>query len=336
MTTDSDSTIFTFDDDNSKHTSITAQETIKILYYCIGTVGFLGNLMVVVIIGTSKSMRKTTTNRFIMHQSCCDGTVAVILMLSTLFEDDGRKLSGIADEIYCRLWLTKTFLWGSLVTSTYNLVTMTLERYLSIVHPILHKNRWNKKVFIACICMVWVLGFGYNLAFMVPSTVIIGGDCNLYYKWPSVETQQGQGIFTIVFQFFIPLIVLIVCYSRMALILKGKIQPTDDANNKASKNMARARRNVIKTLILVGVSFVLCWIWNQILFVLFNLGFPVNFNGNFYHFTVVAVFCNCCINPFIYIIKYEQFQRKLIRFRGMCFRNDQPLQSELSNSVGYT
>ena len=94
------------------YTSITAQKTLKIIYYCIGSLGLAGNLLVITVILNYKSMRKTITNRFIFNQSCCDGVVAVILILSSVFEDDGRRLSGTADTMYCKLWLTKMLLWG--------------------------------------------------------------------------------------------------------------------------------------------------------------------------------------------------------------------------------
>jgi len=33
----------------------------------------------------------------------------------------------------------------------------------------------------------------------------------------------------------------------------------------------------------------------------------------FYHFTVVLVFTNSCVNPFIYAAKYREFQRGVMR-----------------------
>ena len=44
---------------------------------------------------------------------------------------------------------------------------------------------------------------------------------------------------------------------------------------------------------------------------MYNCGFDADFNSPFYHFTVIMVFCNCCINPIIYAAKYEQFQKGL-------------------------
>ena len=125
----------------------------------------------------------------------------------------------------------------------------------------------------------------------------------------------------------------------MAVVLYKRIKPA--SNQRAGKNkkgtnnqnMSRAMRNVIKTLALVSICFILCWSCNQIYFLMWNLGYPADFNGAFYHFTVVAVFCNCCINPPIYIAQYEQFQinlKKHVPWFPVPLRNNQ-INVESSN-----
>ena len=39
----------------------------------------------------------------------------------------------------------------------------------------------------------------------------------------------------------------------------------------------------------------------------------MDFTSNFYNFTVVAVFCTCCINPIVYSVQYRQFQNRLLQ-----------------------
>jgi len=71
--------------------------------------------------------------------------------------------------------------------------------------------------------------------------------------------------------------------------------------------MARARSNVIKTLATVAFFFIFCWTWNQTYYLMFYLGYQhVDFTSAFYNFTVIMVFLNCCVNPVIYSIRYEQ------------------------------
>ena len=75
-----------------------------------------------------------------------------------------------------------------------------------------------------------------------------------------------------------------------------------------------ARRNTIKALLMVGLCFIICWSNNQIYYLMYYLGYDVNWNGTYYHFTILMVFLSCMMNPFIYLIKYEDYQVALKRF----------------------
>ena len=49
---------------------------------------------------------------------------------------------------------------------------------------------------------------------------------------------------------------------------------------------------------------------------MYNLGYPLDWDGAYYKFAVLMAFGNCTINPFIYLIKYQDYQRAL----RSCFR----------------
>jgi hypothetical protein len=154
---------------------------------------------------------------------------------------------------------------------------------------------------------------------MVPRSVYEDGQCTGFTKWPSLATQRGVGLFTIVLQFFIPLIIITFAYTKIVLQLRkgvgtNRTQASDNPQDaKRERIMKRARMNVVKTLVMVAVSFVVCWSPNQIIYTMFNCGFKVDFSSTFYHFTVILAFANCCINPFIYAFQYDQFKSVLFR-----------------------
>jgi hypothetical protein len=272
-------------------------------------------------------MKSSLTNLFILNQSLGDATVALFLLLTTAIEDDGRLKSGLADELFCRLWLTKMPLWGMLVSSTYNLAALTLERYAAIVYPIWHKNKVTKGRAFALMALSWLFGPAFNMAYMVPTAGIqADGSCTVYSQYLSTEIQSMVGIITVIIQYIFPLILLAFYYLRMWMVLRRKVSPLQVQENQEvqtvsgmgarikgrTDGMARARSNIIKTLVMVTVSFIVCWTWNQIYYLAFNMGFKADFTSTFYHFTAVMVFCNCCINPFIYVVKYQQFQQSLL------------------------
>ena len=152
--------------------------------------------------------------------------------------------------------------------------------------------------------------------------------------WPSdkVKTYVGLGLMFV--QFFIPVMVLIICYGHIIWVLTGRIN-TDLLKNKSQVNSNNigettdiaktntkcmdlgkekfqlARRNTIKTLLIVGLCFIICWSQNQAIYFMYNCGYDLNFNGTYVQYTVVMVFLNCTVNPFIYLIKYRDYQEAL-------------------------
>ena len=49
---------------------------------------------------------------------------------------------------------------------------------------------------------------------------------------------------------------------------------------------------------------------------MYNLGFEADWNSTYYQFTVLMVFLNCTINPFIYLAKYRDYQIALMKLFG--------------------
>jgi hypothetical protein len=101
-----------------------------------------------------------------------------------------------------------------------------------------------------------------------------------------------------------------------------------------------AKRNVLKTLFTVFGCFVLCASCNEFFFFVYFIGVSVDFSGVFYHFTVFAIFSNCCLNPLIYALKYNDFRSgfKLFMDRTLRRRTDtvHPLSSALTTDTPFT
>ena len=75
--------------------------------------------------------------------------------------------------------------------------------------------------------------------------------------------------------------------------------------------MAKATKNVIKTMVTISIVFVLCWTPNTIYFIFYTARSDIPLSGSIYSFTVYAVFGNAIINPFIYSLQYAPFQNQV-------------------------
>ena len=150
------------------------------------------------------------------------------------------------------------------------------------------------------------------------------GVCLTYTFWPSRLSSSIFGVFIICIHFIIPLIILTFCNSRIIWILTRRLDsnldndgPTPSNNAQTSKDKFQlARRNTLKTFLLVGLCFVICWINNQVYYLMHNLGFETDRNSTYFHFTVLMVEFNSTVNPFIYLIKYRDYQEALKQLLG--------------------
>ena len=66
----------------------------------------------------------------LFFQSLIDLAVSFVLLSTTLIINDPFKIhnTGILGLLECRLWNTKSLLWGLFKSSTWNLVALTFER----------------------------------------------------------------------------------------------------------------------------------------------------------------------------------------------------------------
>ena len=151
--------------------------------------------------------------------------------------------------------------------------------------------------------------------------------------WPNVLLRHIFCIFLICIEFILPLLILMICYGRIVWILTRRIDSNFNKTGNQNDTFQLARTNTLKTFLIISLAFVICWSNNQIYYFTYNLGYEVDWTGTYYKFTVLMAFLNCTINPFIYLIKYQDFQ-KALKTLFCCdvqnTRNDS--ETQLSNS----
>ena len=141
----------------------------KCMFGTIGVIGLLGNLLVVVVIFRFTNLVKKVTCIYIINQSLIDLSVAVLILLAAFI--DSRFMpadDGVLAQIYCRVWLTQTLQWGFIRSSTVNLMLLSIERYIAVVHPIRYKTSFSKNKVVASLAFVWLFGVTYTAIFVIP------------------------------------------------------------------------------------------------------------------------------------------------------------------------
>lgn len=325
-------------------------EIIRHIYYIIAGIGILGNGFVIVVFTFSRRLRHFSshlTDVYLLNQSILDGIASVLLLFSTMFENrDQTPLYGFSGELFCRLWLSKVFPWGFFFCSTYNLVVVNVERYFGILHPLWHKLHFTKRTVMLTVVFIWLSGYPLNVGFTVSTTHLDeNGNC-IYLDYGSSEFQMAVGITVAVVHFFIPMIIHTFCLIRIVLFLhsradklgqKGSDRASNSnvtsSTNQFAQQAIKARNKVFKVLLMMTVCFFLCWVWNSVYFLLFNLGVSVPLQGVFYHFTVIAVYVNCFTNPFVYMFRYKRFRVEAMKLFGCCYKRDDDATTVCGDSV---
>ena len=140
------------------------------------------------------------------------------------------------------------------------------------------------------------------------------------------------GVFTVFVEFLLPLVILVYCYARILWMIKARIVSNMGSEDTQRAKFELARSNLIKTLFIVAFFFVICFLGNEVCYLLYGLGFEVDWNSELYNFTVSMYFLNCTINPFIYLVNYKDFQKALMK-QFCCGKSRHESDSNMTGST---
>ena len=114
----------------------------------------------------------------------------------------------------------------------------------------------------------------------------------------------------------IPIMISVICHVKMLYALRQSaenLKLSNPADTEASNvhNLRMAHMNVFKTCVCVLVVFIFCSLTLESALLLFILGYYTNVYTN--HFIVghICIIVNCCLNPYIYAIRYNDFKTQL-------------------------
>ena len=296
---------------------------LAVVYISVALFGIAGNSMVLAVVARSSTIKKRISSYYVLSQSSIDLFASVVLFFRTIFVIEVTSLqTGLAGELRCILWETDIFMWIAFHTSTFNLVAITIEMYIEVVFPIKHKTLNNRKRIYVTIAVIVMLSATLYLSVNISTSDVVDGQCIRQRLWPRAELRQGVGVMLVSVHFLAPLMVFIFVYLHIAYTLHLRARPRvaaaaaqphpqqqpKTADELRAAKRARARNSVIKTFLLIAVTYVLCWVTNQTLYLKGLLGYGLDRDGALYHTSVALAFLDIAVNPVIYITKYELFR----------------------------
>ena len=115
----------------------------------VGGAGIIINGLALIIIFIYTDMWKKVGFYLLVNQIVVDFTACVTITaqyVSIISGDPTMTFFAIRTEndALCRAWYSKALLWSLANSSNYNVVMVTCERYLKILHPHLYNSLLNK------------------------------------------------------------------------------------------------------------------------------------------------------------------------------------------------
>uniref|UniRef100_A0A667XW96 Neuromedin-K receptor n=1 Tax=Myripristis murdjan TaxID=586833 RepID=A0A667XW96_9TELE len=236
----------------------------SVAYSTVLTVAVLGNLIVIWIILAHKRMR-TVTNYFLLNLAVSDVAMAAFnTLVNFIYAAHGEWYFG---EAYCRFhnFLPVTAVFASI----YSMTAIALDRYMAIIHPLKPRlSATATKVVIVCIWSLAVV-LAFPLCFF--STIrVLPRRTICYVAWPRMTDDPFMyHIIVTVLVYLLPLVVMGITYTIVGVTLWGGEIPGDSSDNYHGQ--LRAKRKVVKMMIIVVATFALCWLPYHVYFIVTGL-----------------------------------------------------------------
>lgn len=285
---------------------------INTLYFSLNVItsifGIVANLLAGIVFLGHRPLRQRIPNYFLVNQCLIDFIAGLLLLLLLTIDPSTNDLASL--RLICFLWRSRLFFTGLYVASMFNLAILTVERYLEVVHPILHKVWLSRRKVFAALVVSWFIGIGFKMVVVLPTVRFANGVCQ-FSVYPNGAAFKTTVLCNFCMELLIPVVVVAVCYGLMVRSMHRSISPNFSLSSSGgSTNVTgRIRKNILKTVLVVVVVMTVTLLLKQVVTVGPGFGVAVDPNGMLFKIAVLSMYVNCCANPFIYLIKYTEFQK---------------------------
>ncbi|KAG7523302.1 hypothetical protein JOB18_043479 [Solea senegalensis] len=307
-------------------------------------VGIVGNVMVVLVVLTTRHMR-TPTNCYLVSLAIADLTVLVAAGLPNVAD----SLSGtwVFGHVGC-LGITYLQYLGINVSSC-SITAFTVERYIAICHPMKAQTVCTVSRAKRIIAGVWIFTCVYCMLWFFLVDIQVGEDGHVQCGY-RVKRELYLPIYLTDFTVFYvtPLLLAIVLYGLIARVLYVSPLPNHPDTSATTlrrscretcevgkggrpsrpKTAISSRKQVTKMLAVVVILFALLWMPYRTLVLINSFVSTPYLNAWFLLFCRTCIYANSAINPVIYNAMSQRFRSA---FRGL-YRCQRPegLQRTLS------
>ncbi|XP_042552440.1 substance-K receptor [Dipodomys spectabilis] len=276
-------------------------------YVALVLVAVIGNATVIWIILAHQRMR-TVTNYFIINLALADLCMAAFnAAFNFIYASHNIWYFGRAFCYFQNLFpITVTFV------SIYSMTAIAADRYMAIVHPF--QPRLSALSTKAVIAGIWLVALALAFPQCFYSTITVDqGATKCVVAWP--EDSGGKTLLlyhlvVIALIYFLPLVVMFVAYSVIGLTLWRRAIPRHQAHGANLRHLT-AKKKFVKAMVLVVVTFAVCWLPYHLYFILGSFQEDIYYH-KFIQQVYLALFwlamSSTMYNPIIYCCLNRRFR----------------------------
>jgi len=196
----------------------------------IGMIGIAANGLVLYALVASKQHKK---HELIFNQNAIDLYSCVFLVIIYGLKLSNIHLSGSLGYWLCMLLFSESLLVCGLYASWINLMFISIERYLKVVHAAWSKKKLRKWMTYAAIACTWIIGILHEIPAVFNTSVVKDGICYGYVTF-SPEAALGIGVYYFLFTYIFLLVIFIFCYGKILMVIRRQASVMASHNSGGS------------------------------------------------------------------------------------------------------
>ncbi|XP_072552474.1 neuromedin-K receptor [Salminus brasiliensis] len=282
-------------------------------YAVVLLVALTGNVLTAWVILAHRRMR-TITNYFLLNLAVADASLAALnTPVNFIYGARGQWYFGLA---YCRFH--NFYPVAAVFASIYTMTAIAVDRYMAIIHPL--KPRFSATVTKVVIMCVW--GAAVVLAFpLCFYSVIVTKRQRIicFIAWPRPSDNTMYHFIVAVLVYLLPLVVMGITYSLVGVTLWGSSVPGHSSENYLDQ--LQAKRKVVKMMLVVVVTFAVCWLPYHVYFIVTGLNRELTkwkFIQQVYLAILWLAMSSTMYNPIIYCCLNSRFRAGFKRALRWC------------------
>jgi len=289
----------------------------------VGINGAAANALVLYAMAVSGQHKKQL---LIFNQNALDLASCIFLVLTYSVKLCNIHLRGVVGYWLCMMILSENIMWWTIVGSTINLISITVERYLKVVHSVWSKKWLRTWMTYSAMAFAWISGFITNAVPIFLTSGVEDGTCHSVAFWESQAAELAYGIWYFVSFYVIVLLFFIFCYSRILITIRRQANVMASYTT-AQKKSNQIQSNVIKTMLFVSAFFVITWTPLDVYYLLVMIDPDLSLLDTGYYALMSVAFMYICTNPFIYAVNFDPVRRTLLGLIPCSSSSDAAAQS---------